>query len=269
MRQLTIRKLMLVIAGVGVALGGSIELAKIDMDRGSHCSRTGECASNMRNVVLGTLGYLDGHGTFPSGTWPNPSLSPEHRLSWCATVLPYLDNPERFDELEKDQPWDGEANIPLAGTRMGVLRCPDVDCSLAGGIEATPYIGIAGVGTDSPILPHGHPRAGIFGYDRRTRLADIKDGTAFTMVLAESERVVGPWLAGGPATVRGLDPGEQPYIGPGRQFGGMHSYRSIVNVAFADGSVRGISESVNPRVFEALSTIAGGENLPPDSPSGW
>jgi hypothetical protein len=32
----------------------------------------------------------------------------------------------------------------------------------------------------------------------------------------------------------------------------------------ADGSVRVLSESVDPKVFEAMSTIAGGENLPAD-----
>jgi prepilin-type processing-associated H-X9-DG protein len=60
--------------------------------------------------------------------------------------------------------------------------------------------------------------------------------------------------------VRGLDPAETPYIGAGRQFGGLHDGRAAV--AFADGSVRFISESINPKVFEALSTMAGGAEGP-------
>ncbi len=84
------------------------------------------------------------------------------------------------------------------------------------------------------------------------------------MVLAESGRVRDSWLAGGPATVRGLDRTEQPYIGPGRQFGGLHvatSGSQGVNVAFADGSVRFLPATIDPRIFEAISTIAGHEDL--------
>ncbi len=36
-------------------------------------------------------------------------------------------------------------------------------------------------------------------------------------------------------------------------------------VAFADGSVRFLRETIDPKVFEAISTIAGGEGLP----QGW
>ena len=124
----------------------------------------------------------------------------------------------------------------------------------------TPYIGIAGVGIDAPSLPKSNTRSGVFGYDRQTTLADIKDGPATSMMIAESGRMNGPWLQGGPATVRGLDTANMPYIGFGRQFGGRHP--ACVLIAFADGSVRAVDERINPRVFEALSTIAGGESLP-------
>jgi prepilin-type processing-associated H-X9-DG protein len=119
------------------------------------------------------------------------------------------------------------------------------------------YVGIAGVGADAPSLATGHPRDGIFGYDRQTRMVDIADGTSTTMMLAETTFANGPWTAGGPATVRGLDQGRQPYLGLGRQFGGAHPGGAMV--AFADGSVRFLPETIAPTVFEAIATIAGGE----------
>jgi prepilin-type processing-associated H-X9-DG protein len=94
-------------------------------------------------------------------------------------------------------------------------------------------------------------------------MAEIKDGASVTMLLAETGLANGPWTAGGPSTVRGLDPARQPYIGEQRQFGGVH--RGGAMVAFADGSVRFIRDSIRPQVFEALSTIAGREVLP----QGW
>lgn len=39
--------------------------------------------------------------------------------------------------------------------------------------------------------------------------------------------------------------------------------RSRTIVAFADGSAPFISDTINPRIFEAFSTIAGGEKIPP------
>ncbi len=93
-------------------------------------------------------------------------------------------------------------------------------------------------------------------------MSDITDGAANTMMVAETGRVSGSWLQAGPATVRGLDPASQPYIGVGRQFGGQHG--GGVLVAMADGSVRRIDVSISPKVFEAISTMAGGERLPRD-----
>ncbi|MDB5351526.1 MAG: hypothetical protein JWN86_2773 [Planctomycetota bacterium] len=79
-------------------------------------------------------------------------------------------------------------------------------------------------------------------------------------MVVETTRDVGPWTAGGLASVRGLNPSQPPYLGPKGQFGGNHQGGSMV--LFADGSVKFIKETVDRRIFEACSTIAGGEVLP-------
>ena len=49
------------------------------------------------------------------------------------------------------------------------------------------------------------------------------------------------------------------WMTPGRQFGGLH--RGGASIAMADGSVRWVSESIVPRYFEAILTMAEDENL--------
>jgi prepilin-type processing-associated H-X9-DG protein len=224
--------------------------------------REAQCESNMRNVALGLMGYRDVNSSFPRGTIANPNLLPGDRVSFYAVVSPFMDQSGLREQIDQTQSWMGSSNAGVAGCRIGILQCPSSDRVWEPAPQPTTTIGIAGLGTDAPSLPNSDPRAGIFGYDRQTTLAEIKDGTAKTMMLAESGRGIGCWLRGGPATVRGLDPTNKPYIGAGRQFGGLHDGTAVV--AMADGSVRVVSESINPNVFEALSTIAGGESLPMD-----
>jgi Protein of unknown function (DUF1559) len=81
------------------------------------------------------------------------------------------------------------------------------------------------------------------------------------MAVIEVSKRIGPWKAGGPATLRGLDPSRKPYLGKNGRFGGNH--RGECMVLFADGAVRIVREKIDPSVLEALSTIAGGESVDP------
>jgi prepilin-type processing-associated H-X9-DG protein len=126
----------------------------------------------------------------------------------------------------------------------------------------THYIGMAGVGEDVATLPLEDRRAGMFGYDRKVGLSDIKDGTSTTMMIVETTKNLGPWAAGGPSTVRGLDRAQQPYVEMDGQFGLKHRTflcrtPVVCNIAFADGHVRGVDASISSDTLEALATIAG------------
>jgi Protein of unknown function (DUF1559) len=258
MLRFSIRKMMRAIVWFAIALGIGVPVARWVQDRRDE-GRRNQCASHMRNVSLAILGYESSQNTFPPGTWPSPALAPTERLSWYALISGYLEIQNLHESLAPTEPWDSGVNHLIACTSFGDMRCP-IRPAPSSGLVPTTYIGIAGLGTDAPVLPKDDPRAGVFGYDRRTTIAEIKDGVATTMLVAETGRLSGSWLAGGPATVRGLDPGEQPYLGPGRQFGGMH--RGGAMIGLADGSVRFVGDSIDPKIFEALSTIAGGEKIP-------
>lgn len=113
----------------------------------------------------------------------------------------------------------------------------------------------------------------MFGYDRRTELADVTDGTSNTILLWETARDNGPWARGGSATVRGLDPADVPYAGSGRPFGGLHfAERALFlsgsstgsSLGMADGTVRWVSNGVPADLLNGLATVAGNESPPSD-----
>jgi hypothetical protein len=256
MLRFSIRNMLL--AFVGLAIVFAIAAA---LQRARESALQAQCRSYMHDVNLGILGYQSSKSMFPPGTWPKQGLSYEERISWCAVVVPFMDISLPASGLDPNKAWnDVGGNNLVAIDRIEWWACPESGQVGPGLPLPTSYVGIAGVGADAPLLPKSDRRAGVFGYDRRTTMADIKDGVANTMLIAETASVSGSWMQGGPATVRGLDPAKKPYIGPGRQFGGLH--RGSVCVAMADGAVRIVHDSISPNVFEALSTMAGGESLP-------
>ena len=74
---------------------------------------------------------------------------------------------------------------------------------------------------------------------------------------SEASGQFGPWISGGNATIRSLT--KKPYINGPDGIGGP--YRGGVNVGLADGSVRFVSENIDPVTFERLSTMADGQEI--------
>jgi len=221
------------------------------------------CTNNLRQIGESIHGYHDHNNkVFPPGTVPNPALMPEQRLSWDAAILPFLSAgvpagkkwEKLGGEIAFQEAWDAPAN---AGLRRNVAPylCPAFAHELAPGqVGLTSYVGVAGVGRDAAILPLGDANAGFFGYDRLLRPADITASLGATMVTIETTRDNGVWPAGGPATVRGVEPDGDRYIGKDAAFGGLH--RAGANVLWADGSVRIVSERVEPDLFPREARIA-------------
>ncbi len=200
----------------------------------------------------------------PPGTIvvPNgPHLPPDDRLSWAVTMLPLMDqrkNPvvELLPRIDDQKPWTFEPNQQAGLTRLPGLLCPENTPEVpAGSPGITCYVGIGGVGPDAASLPPGSPRSGAFRYDGPTPFDRITDGLSQTLLFAETRNDVGPWLRGGPATVRGLNdaPDAPPLIGG--QFGGYFSVGA--NVAMCDGGVRTFTTATSPQVLLGLATIAG------------
>ena len=161
----------------------------------------------------------------------------------------------RLVKIDFEGGWEDKENEKHMKTNLRFLMNPGITQASKSKYGETHYVGIAGVGKDAPTLPKTSKRAGMFGYNRKTRFRDITDGLSNTMMVSEASKDFGPWGAGGKPTIRALT--KKPYINGPDGIGGP--FQGGCNVLFGDGSVRFISKDIDPKVFEAISTMAGGE----------
>lgn len=198
----------------------------------------------------------------PSGTVFRPELPPDRRLSWVVPMLPFLDQ-RRQDMtpilalIDPAKPWDAEPNRDAARTPVRVVLSPARPAIVPADEPAlTQFIGIAGLGADAAALPPDSPLAGAFRYDTPTPLAAFPDGLSNTLLFGQTNRDLGPWIRGGPATIRGMIENDK-LMGEGGQFGGVHVGGGYF--AFADGHVAYFRDEIDPKLLRALATRAGGE----------
>lgn len=238
-----------------------------------------QCQNNLKMIGLSIIGYAESyHGVLPRTTaWrmtkgKQAHLPVEKQASLFYDVCPFIES--RMDPkfyIDPTQAVDADDNRYVVDSWSPVFLCP-ANSNIGATKNYTHYVGITGVGRDAALLPLSDPRCGMFGFERTTTLMDIAkaDGRSTTLALVETSTDNGPWAIGGHGTARGLDVEGIDYLGEHGQFNSLHG-RSwtfgrpvLTNACFADGSVRGLSSDLSVAVFEALATIAGGEQLPPD-----
>lgn len=221
----------------------------------------------------------------PPGTIINSNIPIDDRLSWYVMLLNVLDvgipqdkpakrhiSPrglnDTINQINLQQGWQAPGHETVVKYRLKVAICPALVATLTDDFpQPNHYIGCGGIGIDTPrqSVDVSGQHAGAFRFDWATRLDSITDGLRQTAQLIETSSDVGPWLAGGASTVRGLSPTEETPIGTARPFGGCHPGGCYVS--FCDGSVSFIKSTINPAVFRSMWTITGGQHEQPfDAP---
>jgi prepilin-type processing-associated H-X9-DG protein len=228
-----------------------------------------KCQNNLKQLMIAMHSFADANGPaayplpgrpdspaerpFPPGCL-GPGTVPEERLSWMVALLPFLEQGDLYKQFEVEKGYGG--NLVPAQTCVGTFLCPEGNQA---GDPVTFYVALAGIGGDAAGRPAGAAGIGFMGYDRPTSPAAIKDGTSNTVALIETRSGLGSWARGGPPpTLRGFDPGDLPLFGDGRPFGG---HGAGMNAAMADGSVRFLRPSIDPKQLAGAITIAGGEQV--------
>lgn len=248
------------LGGAGLSNSGAaapvlVALLLPAVQQAREAARRSQSMNNLKQMGLALHNYHDTHNAFPAGTHQNDKLKADKRLSWIADVLPYIDQAPLYNRVDFKKSWDDAANEEVVKASIVTLLNPGVAAPNDPKVGKTHYVGIAGIGKDAPTLPINDAKAGVFGYNRICGIRNITDGTSNTMGVTESSGDYGPWSAGGPSTIRALT--KKPYINGPDGIGGP--FRGGMNVLMMDGSVRFVSEKVDPTVLEALSTIGGGE----------
>ncbi|MCA9084024.1 MAG: DUF1559 domain-containing protein [Planctomycetaceae bacterium] len=219
-------------------------------------ARRTQSKNHLKQIGLAMHNYHDVYRHFPQGTVANPDLKPEQRLNWAVELLPFLEQQALYSAINRNSAWDGPQNKVVADTAVPVFQNPS-QRRPADNPGSMDYVGIAGIGPNAAELPIEDQRAGIFGFDRSTRIRDITDGTSNTLMVSDAVSPNRSFMQGGSMSIRGFS--QQPYVNGPDGIGSPHA--GGFQAVLADGSVRFISAEVDPKVLEALATMHGGERV--------
>jgi Tfp pilus assembly protein PilE len=249
-------QLLIVLVIVGILIG----LVYLGIQRVREAAARMRCHGNMKQLMLAFHNFHDADKpistyfprTFPTGCI-GPGKTPEERLSWIVALTPFMEQDNAYRQIDFEQGYEG--NRERIRTRFPQLICGR--SKVSNPTEITNYIAMAGLGRDAAKQPAGTLGNGFMGYDRLTTIAMIQDGLSNTITLMDTQSNLGPWIRGGPSTLRGFDPADLPWCGKDRPFGGAHRGGTVIGIA--DGSTRFLRDTIDPKLLSAAITIADGE----------
>lgn len=233
--------IIIVLACVGgVALVGCvpclIALLLPAVQQAREAARRTQSKNNLHQIGLGMHNFHDSQGHWVGGT-TGPDGEPLQ--SWQTQLLPHLDYSPQYQSIDQDLPWDDPGQGSAFRTIIPVYHHPSqTELFTSDGFATSHYAGNVNV------LPN----------DSQLTLGDVTDGTSNTIAAGEVTAGFKAW--GDPTNLR------DPATGIGNrpdQFGS--SSPGGANMLFMDGSVRFISENIDPEVLRGLSTPDGGESV--------
>ena len=129
---------------------------------------------NLKYIGLAMHNFAERH----DAAFPAAAIRKDGKplLSWRVAILPYLDQEALYEKFHLDEPWDSPHNKALL-EQMPDIYAPGRRKDRSE--HSTYYQVFAGPGA-------------LFGGDEGTKLADVKDGMAMTLMVVEAARPV-PW----------------------------------------------------------------------------
>jgi hypothetical protein len=206
--------------------------------------------------------------------------------SWMVRLLPYLELRNRYDQWDFSTSVIGnrdvaEADIPLFYCPSQRSRVTNQGIMFEGWSKGgTDYGGCLGACNgyhncgrhETWVVPDGRrptgPCRGVFGVNRSTRMAEVRDGASHTILVGEMQRLDegedqttsrDGWAIGGVSTH--FSTCSDRCVGPNAEFfeepGSAHS--GGVLFGLVDASVHFVSETIDKKVFKALGSMGEGD----------
>jgi len=202
-------------------------------------ARRSMCSNNLKQVALALHNYHDVYKSLPPAYTVDEDGNKLH--SWRTLILPFVEQSPLYDQIDLDKPWDDPVNRALADVVIPVYSCPSIENSNP---AATNYMVVVGPETM-------FPGAEMVGF------RDVTDGTSNTLMVVEVKGRESSWME--PVD---LDMSQLPLTINQGGIGSNHP--GGANAALGDGSVRFLSDGIDPQTLRALLTRDGQEVISGD-----
>jgi hypothetical protein len=189
--------------------------------------------NNLKQISLAMHNYYDVHKKFPPVASRDANGKP--LLSWRVHLLPFLEQKALYAQFKLDEPWNSEHNRKLA--EINVVTYLDPGAKLKPGM--TTYLAPIGEGT-------------VFGGQETLGLGDIRDGASRTIMVVSAEPGRG---------VIWTKPEDLPVTQAQPLAGLVNDVRKYFLAAFCDGSVRVISDTIDPQTLWLLFNANDGQPI--------
>ena len=274
-RAFTLVELLVVIAIIGVLI--ALLLPAVQAAR--EAARRTQCVNNLTQIILAVQNYDMAHRVYPPGSindqGPIESIPQGYHHNWISQILPYMEELSAYRHIDFAVSVYHENNAEVRKVRIPTLRCPSSPASQKE-VGFTHYAGCHH-DLEEPIDTGNH---GVFFLNSAVHYEDITDGASHTIfvgekVVDESETL--GWMSGTRATLRNTGkainaemsgryrrrPIAEPPVERGNLYvGGFESHHpGGANFALGDGSVRFLSETIEPAVLQQLAHRAAGKLL--------
>ena len=221
--------IIVLLAVVVLACPCGIALLLPAVQAAREAARRSASMNNLKQIGIALHNYHDVHNEFPPAVVTDANGQPLY--SGRVLLLPFLEQGALYEQWDKSASWDSPQNMALSQQVIQTFHDPSSPTPV--NAPHTNYEFLTGQGA-------------IFEQGVKHSMATITDGTSNTAAVMESKDNGMSWAAPGGYDINsgGLPPGNHP--------GGNL-------VLMADGSVKFISQSINPQVLRSITTRNGGE----------